>query len=189
MSDAKDLVETFLDYELKRARGRLREILESMKQEIESALRDLDGDGSCGRPSGLANNLTDAFHRIGELYQLQQFAKLREGEKRQAARAAEPAVRPDLYRIRLSPSAADGCVQALREWADDQRPALPPEVRVEADILLVPRTEVLAVCRVLRAYAGSPRGSAARRRGTKAAAQRLISLQLEAQGPATPEML
>ncbi len=178
----RDLVEQFLGYEVKRARGRLQEILCSMREDIDRALRELEKGEDPTRPSGLANNLTDAFHRIGELAQLRQFASLMKPEPE-----PKPAA-PHTYRIRLTPVAALGCKQALEEYeASDKDKVL--VAKVEADVLLCLDFEFDQVYRVLRSFANSPRGSAGTRRGAKAAALRLFNAHQERQPPITPEML
>jgi hypothetical protein len=191
MTDEKRaLVEQFLTYEVKRHREQLRQALGSMRAEIDQALREMERDEDPCRPSGLANNLTEVFHRIGQLAQLRQFAGLQKDNPR-----CQPAVLPDRYRLKLTPAAADGSAQALMEWAQDnyQKLQLPTvgdllqrmPARVEGNELLCTYAGVSEAASILRAYANSPRGSMGKRRGVKAVAERLLRAK-QASDEATP---
>lgn len=171
----KDLVEQFLAYEVKRHRDRLQQGLESMREEIDGVLRELARGEDPGRPSGLANSLTDVFHRIGALAQLREFGKLRQAE---AGAVAVPAtmpvavvpavVEPVIYRVSLTGNGVDGCRQALHEAGGGLQAV------ILAMTLHVPIGEVERVVAILSAYHNSPRGSAGKRQAAKGVAQRLL---------------
>jgi hypothetical protein len=177
--EKRELVAQFLAYETKRHREQMMVVLRRMHEEIHEALGDLEVGKIPCRMSGLANNLTDAFHRLGSLQQLEQFAGLTKDEP-----APRPVVLPDRYRLKLTREAVDGVGQALQEWAQDNYRKLQlPMVgdllqkmpaKIEGNELVCGYAGVSEIASILRAYANSPRGSVARRRGAKAVAERLL---------------